>query len=132
MTRITFAVCVVAILGLTQDVVGSQASASVTLVDVPIPVYPPIAQSALISGDVHVTVDVRADGTVASASVAKVEGSAISRSRSFLESRCWKQRGGRGFDARAAVRRPSRTRSCSRFASPTKSAAQKVMCIRKS
>jgi TonB family protein len=64
----------VILLGVSDRAVGSQSSPALTLVDVPIPAYPPIAWSAALSGDVHVIVDVRPDGTVASASMARAAG----------------------------------------------------------
>jgi TonB family protein len=72
MTRL--GLCVIAVLGLAQNVLACQTTPGVTLVDVPVPAYPPIAQSAATSGDVHVKVEVRGDGTVASATIANVEG----------------------------------------------------------
>jgi TonB family protein len=45
-------------------------SASIELQNIPIPNYPPIAQAARVSGDVAVNVEVRLDGSVASAALA--------------------------------------------------------------
>src|SRR3954463_10281411 len=65
--------------------VGSQSEANPVLVDVPIPAYPPIARSAMISGDVHVTVEVRAEGTDATASISGVEGFSREAEAKFFE-----------------------------------------------
>ena len=74
-SRVGTAVLVMAILLVaSRQVVTSQSSPSLALVDVPTPIYPAIATFARMSGDVHVTVDVRPEGTVASATVERVEG----------------------------------------------------------
>ena len=49
---------------------AQSSEAVITPVEWPRPVYPQIAQSARVSGDVEVGVDVRPDGTVASAKAA--------------------------------------------------------------
>ena len=73
-SRVGTVAAIAILLVASRPAVGAQGSSSLALVDVPIPTYPPIARSAAISGDVHVTVEVRPDGTVASATVARMEG----------------------------------------------------------
>jgi TonB family protein len=63
--------------------VGAQAP-GITLVDLPIPAYPPIAGAAGVSGDVRVTVNVRPDCTVASAVVAGVDDPATPATETFF------------------------------------------------
>src|SRR5262245_41631620 len=57
--------------GASQTTAGSAGPPKVVLIDLPIPDYPPIARSALVSGDVYVTVNVRPDGTVAAATATR-------------------------------------------------------------
>ena len=84
-SRVRTVVAIAILLVACGQTVGAQSSSSLSLVDVPIPVYPPIAQSAMISGDVHVTVEVLPDGSVASASVARLEGFITVFDRKILE-----------------------------------------------
>ena len=53
---------VLAIAGVTQG-------ADVALSNIPDVIYPPVAQAAMVSGDIHIQVEVRPDGSVAWASV---------------------------------------------------------------
>src|SRR3954471_22080119 len=85
-SRLTIIVVGVAILLVApRPAVGSQSEANPVLVDVPIPAYPPIARPAMISGDVHVTVEVRPEGTVATASITGVEGFSREADAKFFE-----------------------------------------------
>jgi TonB family protein len=85
-TRVATAATMIAIvLCASSQSLDAQSAPTLALVDVPIPIYPPIAVYAAISGDVHVTVDVRRDGTVASTTVARVEGFNRESDAKFLE-----------------------------------------------
>ena len=66
----TFVAMLVMVLVNAAAAAAQSNEAVITPVEWPRPVYPQIAQSARVSGDVEVGVDVRPDGTVASAKAA--------------------------------------------------------------
>src|SRR3954465_177159 len=85
-SRLATVVGVIAILLVgPRPAVGSESEANPALLAVPLPAYPPIARSAMISGDVHVTVEVRPEGTVATASITGVEGFSREADAKFFE-----------------------------------------------